>query len=107
MRHTQGDHKGESRCFGFVTFDAEEASAKHVEASSEVARLKPALQAAEEARAKTERDAAITAANAEKERLRLENELNAATTLRRALEPRVESLGAELAESRADAKIAR
>ena len=41
--------------------------------------------AAEEARAKTERDAAITAANAEKERLRLENELNAATTLRRAL----------------------
>jgi len=51
------------------------------------------------------RSAGCAAAGAAKEHAALSADLSAARALRAALEPRVEQLGAELAEARAEAKV--
>ena len=77
------------------------------ETAAELARSAARVAAAEARAESAERDAAAADASAQKESARLRDELESAKAHRATLEPRVETLCAELAEARADAKVAR
>ena len=77
------------------------------ETAAELTRVSTSLAAAEARAEAAERDAATANAANAKEASRLRDELESAKVKNAALEPRVETLNAELAEARADAKVAR
>ena len=87
--------------------DVDSAKTSLAEANLEIERLRPALALAEEKIRACEREYAAAKDSFEKEISSLKTELASSRAVRDALEPRVEQLGAELAEARAEAKVAK
>ena len=85
-----------------------DASAKKLdETCAELARVSSRLAAAEARAESAEREAFTLETHSKKESARLLDEIETLKAHRASLEPRVETLCAELAEARADAKVAR
>ena len=85
-----------------------DATAKKLdETNAELARVSSRLAAAEARAESAEREAFTLETHSKKETARLSDEIETLKAHRASLEPRVETLCAELAEARADAKVAR
>ena len=87
--------------------DFETAGKRLDEVTKELTRVTGLLAVAETRAESVERDFSNAETSHKRELNALRDELSAAKAHRAALEPRVETLGAELAEARADAKVAK
>ena len=87
--------------------DLETATKRLDEVNNELTRVKSQLAVAEQRHESSERDANNLQIAHKRETAALRDELSGAKAHRNALEPRVETLAAELAEAKADAKVAK
>ena len=87
--------------------DLETATKRLDEVNNELTRVKSQLAMAEQRHESSERDANNLQIAHKRETAALRDELSGAKAHRNALEPRVETLAAELAEAKADAKVAK